>query len=427
MLKSIFIQIWNRRRSNAWITVELVLVFILVWNMADYLFVFQYNRNIPSHRDVRNTWRITLGEYPDAYAGYRAEESAREARQANFTRILRALHDYPGIEAVAVMYSGSEPGSSSYSGTSARSPEDTAVYVAGQVISLDPEEDFFRVFAYTSAGGRQAVSVRDFDVLRPNAVVLGQTTADRLFPSGSATGREIHINGTDYTVAGVVGDIKRFDYTRPHGTYYVFPRRDTREVEYMKIAVRSSAADADSFRETFRREMTGRLQAGNFYLKNVVSYSKLAEDTDMAFGVSNDIREKVYLMIFFLLNILLCVTGTFWYRVNTRREEIGIRRAAGSSAAGVRRILLTEGLCLLVIAALPAMLIEYQFVRAGLIDTMGYDESTPGLYLPDRMHLRFLITNGITCAVMAAVILAAIWLPARKASVMPPAEALHYE
>jgi ABC-type antimicrobial peptide transport system permease subunit len=430
MLKSIFIQIWNRRRSNAWITVELVLVFFFVWNIADYLFVLQYNQHIPNSRDLQNTWKINLDEYPDVHPRYRAEESSPEARQANFTRILQTLHDHPAIEAVAVFCdSGSEPGSGGYSGTSARSPEDTTVYVSAQVIRTDPAEDFFRVFAYTTGKDRRAVSTRDFDALRPNVIVLGQMTADRLFPSGQALGKEVHVNGTDYTVTGIVGNVKRFDYTRPHNIFYLFPRRETLDVMYLRIAVRSSAAANASFKETFMKEMTGRLQTGNFYLKSVVSYVKIAADTDTMFGVSNNIREKVYLMIFFLLNILLCMMGTFWYRVNTRREEIGIRKAAGSSSAGIRRILLLEGLCLLAIAALPAMLIEYQFVRAGLIETMGKyeEERTPGLYLPDRMHLRFLITSAITCVSMAVVILAAIGLPARKAAALPPAEALHYD
>ncbi|MDR1406929.1 MAG: ABC transporter permease [Tannerella sp.] len=428
MLKSIFIQNWNRRRSNAWITIELVLVFFLVWYITDYLFVLEYNRHIPDYRDLRNTWQIEMAEYPDAYSQYRAEESAGEARHENFARILQTLRNYPGVEAVAVSYNGSEPGTGSYWGAVAKNAADTTLETGGQVINSDPEGDFFRVFAYTTGRGRQTVSAHDFDAARPNGVVLGQMTADRLFPDGHATGKEITLyDGQLFTVTGVVDNIKRFDYRRPQNAFYIFTRRDTHDLANASISIRSSATAGAAFAETFKREMTDRLQIGNFYLKGIVAYTEIAADTAVMFGVSNDIRVKVYLMMFFLLNILLCVTGTFWYRVNTRREEIGIRKAAGSSASGIRRLLLTEGLCLLVVAALPAMLIEYQFVRAGLIETMGYDAGTLANYLPDRMHLRFLITNGITCVVMGVVILAAIGLPAGRASVLRPAEGLHYE
>jgi hypothetical protein len=418
---------WNRRRSNAWMTVELILVFILVWYMADYLFVYTCNLRIPNGRDVRNTWRIRLGEYPDAHPAYRAEESSPQARQANFTRILQALHDYPAIEAVGVMYGdASEPGSGSYSDSFTRSPQDTTAYATGQLIALDPEEDFFRVFGYTCPDGRP-LSMRHFDAAPPSAVVLAQMTADRLFPSGHAIGQTLYIADADRVVAGVAGNVKRFAYTRPQGAWYVFQRRDAHEIANMRIAVRSREAFTASFRQTFVSQMAGRLQTGNFYLKSVVSYRQIAADTDTAFGISNELRVKTALVIFFLLNILLCVMGAFWYRVNARREEIGIRRAVGSSAAAIRRLLLLEGLCLLAIAALPAMLIEYQFVRAGLIETLGKDPDYPSRYLPDRTHLRFLITNALAFAALAAVIITAVALPARRAAAIPPAEALRDE
>jgi hypothetical protein len=42
----------------------------------------------------------------------------------------------------------------------------------------------------------------------------------------------------------------------------------------------------------------------------VVMVLSIAAGTKKMFGVSNDLRTKVVLMIFFLLNILLCVPGT---------------------------------------------------------------------------------------------------------------------
>jgi putative ABC transport system permease protein len=112
--------------------------------------------------------------------------------------------------------------------------------------------------------------------------------------------------------------------------------------------------------------------------------------------------------------------------VNIRREEIGLRMALGSSRKGIKGLLIVEGLLLLTLITLPALLIEWQFVHAGLIETYGkgYSQVT---YLPDRIFLRFLITNGLTWLLMAIVIVISIWLPARRASLLAPADALHYE
>ena len=89
-------------------------------------------------------------------------------------------------------------------------------------------------------------------------------------------------------------------------------------------------------------------------------------------------------------------------------------------------MLILEGLCLLTVVVLPAMLIEVQFVYLDLIDTLGQGKNNLG-YLPDRLVLRFILTNLLTWVLLAVAIVAAIWLPADKAAKMAPADALHYE
>ncbi|MDR1332771.1 MAG: ABC transporter permease [Tannerella sp.] len=428
MLTSILKQILNQRRSNAWIVAELMLVFCLVWYIADYLFVYTYNLNIPGHSDLRHAWQITLGEYPPNYSRYSDAESTDEAREANFERILRLLRDAPGIEAIAVLSARSGPASIVYMGSSLQSADDSTLFVPGQQVEVDPRDDFFRVFAHTTDGGR-AASSRDFGLDDPRRIVITRSVAGRLFPDGSpAVGRTVLYRREPYTVAGVIDDVKRFDYLRPQSTFYIFSdRHRAARLPDAAIAVRSHPSAGKAFGEMFKADMTARLQVGNFYLRSIVAYTGVAEETAELFGISKDVRVRTYLMAFFLLNVLLCVTGTFRYRVNMRREEIGTRRALGASSSGVRNALLLEGLCLLTVAMLPAVAIEFHFVHAGLIDTLGKNANETGLYLPDRTYLRFLITNAITWAVMAAVIIAAIWLPARRAAALTPAEALHYE
>ena len=97
---------------------------------------------------------------------------------------------------------------------------------------------------------------------------------------------------------------------------------------------------------------------------------------------------------------------------------LGLRKALGSTSRNIRNLFFLEGLILLVAAAIMAIVVELQFVKADLIETLGPDRSDPIVYLPDRTALRFLITNAIT---------AAIWLPAKRAASVPPVEALRDE
>ena len=408
--------------------VELLLVFCLLWYIADFLFVYAYNLSLPDHRSLRHVWQLSLGEYPDTYSQYREEENTGEAREANFERILRTLQDYPGIEAVAVIDDSSEPGGGSFWGGTAFSAEDSARYVSGQIYYLSPRYgDFFRVFSYTTNNGKQPVSVADFDINNPNSIVLGQLEADYLFPDGQAKGKQIDVGGHSCTVIGVVDNVKRFDYQRLQNIFYRFDKRwSAGELRDAKIVVRTRMNTPAM--EAFKKEMSERLQTGNFYLKNIVPQAAIAGQMKELFGVDKDIRVRVYLMAFFLLNILLCVMGTFWYRINIRKEEIGIRKALGSSSAGIRNTLVLEGLCLLTLAMLPALLIELNIVYAGLLTTMGRSNGNDlREYLIDNATFRFLITNAVTWVILAVIIIIAISIPARKAADIMPAEVLHAE
>jgi ABC-type antimicrobial peptide transport system permease subunit len=428
MLKIIFKQIINRKKSNIWMVVELLLVFMIVWYMVDYFFVLGYTNNIPNHRNIRHTWQLSIDEYPESHSNYREEESTDEAKEANFERLLKTIHDYPEVEAVTVSFDHSEPESTGMSNVSVQRDSVNSVYA--QRIQSDPREDFFKVFAYTTADGKKPVSIHNFNLSNANGVVISNSIAKTLFPEKSSVGEEILINGRKFNVVGVVDDIKRVAFNRPIHAVYLFPRFGAGMLNSTKISIRSKASVSnDSFKTGFKKEMQEHLQAGNFYLKNISTYTKAAEELERLFGVKKQVLERAYMMIFFLINILLCVMGTFWYRINTRREEIGTRKALGSSIAQIRNILLSEGLILLTIAAIPAIIMEANFVVAGLLDTIGKDDSigVKDLYLPDNMYLRFLITNGITWVIMAVVIVSAIWLPARKAALLAPADALHYE
>ena len=121
--------------------------------------------------------------------------------------------------------------------------------------------------------------------------------------------------------------------------------------------------------------------------------------------------------IFLLINVFLAVIGTFWFRVNRRRNELGLRMAVGSSRRRLQQLLIGEGLMILTITAVPALLICVNVAFAGLLSTEVM-EVTAG---------RLLLVSLLTWLLLAVIITLAIWYPSRKAARLEPAEALHYE
>lgn len=430
MLIQIFKQLWNRRRSNFWIGIELLLVFCLLWYIVDYFFVLEYNKSLTSCRDLNHTWQVDVALLPEEHPEYQPGESDSTALVDNYYRVLDRIRQYKDVELLTVLSGWSTPGGGGYYGDWLRSRRDTTREGSGQAILFDPQTDFFRVFRYTTQDGKP-VSVSDYDWSDPKAIVIGNLAVKALFPDGNIMGEVLENprrpEADSYVVKGSIGDIKRFDYERPQLAFYRAERIKADNIAEMEIAVRSRESVPDNrFLQDFKTAMSRELRIGNFYLRGVKSYNKINADTDFRFGQTSNVRIHTGMMLFFLVNIVLCVMGTFWYRIRVRREEVGLRMAMGSTRGDIRKMLIMEGLSLLAVVVLPAMLIEIQFVYLGLIDTLGQGKKNLE-YLPDRTILRFVLTNLLTWVLLVVAIVAAIWLPADKASKMEPADALHYE
>ena len=59
MLKMIFNQLWNQRRQNGWIFMELLVVSFFLWTVIDPIYVLTANRHIDSGYPVSYT-HLTL-------------------------------------------------------------------------------------------------------------------------------------------------------------------------------------------------------------------------------------------------------------------------------------------------------------------------------------------------------------------------------
>ncbi len=109
--------------------------------------------------------------------------------------------------------------------------------------------------------------------------------------------------------------------------------------------------------------------------------------------------------------------GIFWFRTRHRRSEIALRMAMGSSRSRIRSQLLGEGLLLLVVAAIPALIICGNLVMAEAIMTEQADAT----------GLRFAVVSLFTFFLMSLMVVAGIWFPAVQAMRVKPADALHDE
>ena len=171
------------------------------------------------------------------------------------------------------------------------------------------------------------------------------------------------------------------------------------------------------YAQYFLKEMKLQLKAGNFWVSDIKRFENIRADFLANSKETNNRKLFSALGVFFLVNVFLAVIGTFWFRVNRRRSELGLRMAVGSTRSGIQTLMIGEGVVLLTLAALPALLVCANLVWMDLLSATVMPAGT----------LRFLVVSLITWATLALTIILATWYPSRKASHLEPAEALHYE
>jgi hypothetical protein len=125
-----------------------------------------------------------------------------------------------------------------------------------------------------------------------------------------------------------------------------------------------------------------------------------------------------------LILVIVGVFGVTSYSVAERTQEIGIRTALGAGRLEIAGLVLRESLLVacagLVVGTLAAFAVTRFFPTEGI----GWSGSGIFLYGVSRTDS---LTYGLAAVLLASVVLAASWAPARRATRVDPMVALRYE
>lgn len=418
MIRHIIRLIWNQRRQNAWLWVELLLVSVFLWFIVDYLYVLGVTYASPLGFDIDHTYRVVIHERSPASSGFIPEDQREHSNGQDFLTVLDRIRAYPSIEAVSVSDCGMPYARGARSMTFR---VDTFSKSCGWTY-VTPE--FFEVFRLTDKNGSSTALAEAFR--QENSVLLSRDVAEKI-PGGPVVGKKAYfMNGDSLgnTICAVFEPIRRHQFSGPR-PYYYRPLR-LKEVadgfydgslSQLEVCVRVRP-DADlDFPSRFRKEMTTQIGLRNLYLMDVQPMSYLRDAYIQSTGVRNEIKTRVSVAFFLLANIFLGIIGTFWFRTEYRKGEMGLRMALGSPRSQLSSIMISEGVLLLLFACIPAIAVCLNIAYMDMVDT----------YLLPFTWGRFLVCQGITFFLIVSMIVAGVWYPARQTSRLEPAEALRYE
>jgi len=243
--------------------------------------------------------------------------------------------------------------------------------------------------------------------------VVNRAFAEHVFAGKNPLGEHVSGAGRTYEIVGVIGSMKSRtlgEETRPV-LYRDLSQSIGGDPSFLgyTIVVRTSA-DAAALIEPVRRQIAAldpTLAVFNVETmdEHICSAYFLPRLAATLFGVFGGIG---------LVLAAVGLYGVMSYSVSRRTREIGIRMALGAQPRAVGLLFLRHGIVLTLISIAlgwPAAWIISKLVRSFLYGIQPHDAPT-------------FTTVPI---VLAAVALAACWIPARRASLVDPAETLRTE
>ena len=415
MIKHILNRVWNERRVNFWITLELLLISVCMWFVVDFLSVKIYSYHQPLGFDITHTYRLNLNGYESSSYLYK-----KDAKSANY--YLHALIDRikqdSTVEAVCITRSLAH-----YEAVSSTVPistisNDTVYDKTAWTCAVT--SDYFKVFRVKSKLDNSWESLSE--ALLAGGVVVTPATEQLLTKDNSAIGTMFY-KGREGSLGMPIKDVcttfRPHEFSAPTASFYELIRLEEiifgeYNLQYLYLYIRvKPLADGVTYAHDFQLRMQEFLSLGNVYLDRVTpiqSYRKSMLKKPM-----DELQTGMIIAFFFMINIFLGILGTFWFRTRQRKAELGLRVALGSNRMQLRTLLIGEGIILLTMAFIPSIVLSFNIGYAELID----------VYLMPFNGLRFVIGLSITYLLLAITIVLGIWIPAQQAIKISPTEALH--
>jgi putative ABC transport system permease protein len=326
---------------------------------------------------------------------------------ALYDEATRRVSTMPGVESVSMtrvvpISGGGQRRGTLYEGYEPKPNEDTETNT--NIVGLN----FF------STMGIPIVQGRDFNTYdvetSPRVVIVNEEVARRYF-AGNAIGKKIRFGDAKNPQREIVGIARNAKYRnlREQTLPFIYLPLGQEYQPGMTLMVRTQS-NPSGFVPSLRNEM----RALN---RDVPVFSVQTMTDRIGSQLSAERMIAVLLSIFSGVALLLAAIGVYGvmaYAVAQRTREIGIRMALGAEGKDILKLIVSQGLILVVIGTGVGLMLSLAFTR--VLQTLLFDVSATD-------PLAF----GAIIALLMLVGLLACYLPARRATKVDPLVALRYE
>lgn len=398
MFRHLFKLIWNKKKQNFLLIMEMLISFMVMFAVFTLLVFCYYNYRQPMGFNYENVWTVS----------FTPPENIKRADSVEMfhNALKKQLMSMPEVKAVS--FCGSNvPFSMSTHNTkvSTKSNRDAESFV------YNVEGTYKDVLGLHMLEGRW-FSKADISY-KYIPVVISKNLKEQLFGTDDAIGKIIgepdfstpsSASVDRYRVIGVADNIKdKGEYHAIENGLYMQP--DSLWNNWSGNMVIKVTQDADA---AFESKLFKTLS-------NTIGTSIEIEHLDKKLANINKVM-LVPLIItsviagFLIINVALGLFGVLWYNINKRKGEIGLRRAVGATGHAVSRQLVSESLVLSTLSLMVGFFFAIQFPLLNVFDLSA------SIYITAIvLAIVFIYLLVFICSVY----------PGRQAAAIYPATALH--
>jgi predicted permease len=259
----------------------------------------------------------------------------------------------------------------------------------------------------------------------PQVGIVSQAFVRKFFPDEEVLGKHVTIlfGNRDVEIVGVVGDTKYMSQREEIKPLLYTPWRQEKDaIGTMHFALRTTG-ESTTLAATVR-QVVHELDS-NLPVTEVSSQTARAQET-----LAQE-RLSARLFGFFgglaLLLAAIGLSGVLAYSVAQRTNEIGIRMALGAQAANVLRLVIWQGMKLVLLGLMLGSSAGYVLIRVLASQRFA---SSIWQQMADQLYgvkPGDPVTLMIIALLLTLIALIACWLPASKAARVDPLIALRYE
>ncbi|MDE6340944.1 MAG: ABC transporter permease [Muribaculaceae bacterium] len=413
MKRKLLTQMRAEWRANVWMAIEMLLVSVVLFVLADKIYTAVATLNEPLGFDWEHCYILRVRELSDASPDYRQYDT-QDDRYADLLTLKQRLQARPEIEAVT-MSSNAVPYNPNNS--MIQLDIDTFSMADAPLLVRRVDPDFFKVFRVEGANGQSADELGE--ILQRERIIPSDNVLRR--KAGINTlkplyGKQMVLSGTDtLTLRASFKPMKYNDY----GTIYgwagasMFERFHPSMMGFMEgLSVRVKDNMDNDFMEHLMADADKELRVGNWYIASIDSFKTIRKEYNR--GSATETRNVVICALFLLVNIFLGILGTFWFRTQQRTREIALRMVSGATRLDIFRRILGEGQILLLLVTPVAIIIDY------LLTIYEFTSWYDGFFEP----VHFCVSVLAAWVLMALMIAIGIYFPARRAMSISPAVAM---